>query len=63
MSEPVLCECGAVLVKDVDAHGVTTVQGEYIRFMRKTDFVLCPSCHRSHAVRDLLPKGSEPEEQ
>jgi len=56
----VLCECGEVLVSDVDEKGVTTVDGTYILFQRKTDFVACASCMRSYPVRDLLPSRPTP---
>ena len=62
MSGPVMCACGAVLVLSVDEHGVTTVDGEYLRFERRTDFVACPSCLRSYPARDLLEPKEEPEQ-
>ncbi|MHB8513044.1 MAG: hypothetical protein ACYDCC_12795 [Actinomycetota bacterium] len=60
---PVMCkECGAMLVKDVDERGITTIEGTYIVFQRKTDFVACPECLHSYPVRDLLVKREAPRE-
>ncbi len=53
MAEPVLCQCGAVLVESVDDKGVTLIGGEYIPFRRNTDYVVCPSCHSVYKVGEL----------
>lgn len=54
MAGPVHCECGAVLLEDVDDNGVTLVgSAERIRFRRTTDHVVCEKCMRSYAIRDL----------
>ncbi len=62
MGAPVMCECGAVLVKDVDQNGVVTIDGDYVPFKRKTDFIACASCLRSYPARDILPPRPEPEQ-
>lgn len=54
-----MCQCGAVLVSDVDESGVTTIDGTYIRFQRRTDYVACTSCLRSYRVEDLRRDGSD----
>lgn len=52
-----MCQCGAVLVKSVDRNGVTTIDDEYIRFQRRTDFVACSSCFRSYPAAEILAMG------
>lgn len=62
VSEPILCDCGEVLVAGADANGITMVDGTYIVFQRRTDYVACQSCLRSYPVRDLLQgRGDRPE--
>lgn len=62
MSGPVKCACGAVLVAERDEHGVRLLNGDYMLFERRTDFIACTSCLRSYQARDLLlPKAKEEE--
>lgn len=58
-----MCECGAVLVAEATPHGIVTVDGEYVRFSRRTDYIACVSCLRSYPARDILPASEwdEPE--
>lgn len=60
MAGPVRCECGAILLQDVDDNGVTLVgSAERIRFRRTTDHVVCEKCMRSYAIRDLSARESD----
>jgi hypothetical protein len=37
---------------------VTLVGGEYIRFKRKTDYVVCPECMSVYRAEDLITGGT-----
>ena len=50
---PVHCRCGAPLLDDLSAEGVTPVGGEPISFRRTTDFIACDVCHSVYRVSDL----------
>lgn len=51
-----MCECGAVLVAEATPNGIVTVDGEYVKFSRRTDFIACASCLRSYPAREILPE-------
>jgi len=51
-----MCECGAVLVAEATPYGIVTVEGEYVKFSRKTDFIACAKCLRSYPAREILPE-------
>jgi hypothetical protein len=55
---PIMCDCGAVLVEDVSAEGVTPIGGEPITFRRDTDYVVCTSCHKVYKAKTLLGGGT-----
>jgi hypothetical protein len=64
MPGPVHCRsCGALLLEGTDATGVTLVGGEYIRFKRKTDYVVCPECMAVYPAEDLLADDATFEEE
>jgi len=56
-----MCECGAVLVAEATRNGIVTVDGEFVKFSRRTDYIACASCLRSYPARDVLlpPEGDE----
>jgi hypothetical protein len=58
MGGPIYCDCGAVLVEDTSADGVTPIGGEPIRFRRETDYVVCVNCHKVYRATTLLAGGS-----
>lgn len=58
MSEPILCDCGTVLVEEVTEEGVKPVGGDPIPFRRTTDYVICSNCYSVYNVRTLAAGGS-----
>lgn len=52
-----------MLLEGTDSTGVTIVGGEYIRFKRKTDFVVCPECLSVYKAGDLLASEDFEEEE
>ena len=60
MTEPIMCECGAVLVEGITDAGVIPVGGgDVIPFRRDTDYVLCEQCLRTYNVRDLIARAKD----
>jgi hypothetical protein len=54
----ILCRCGAPLVEEVTDRGVRPVGGgEFIPFMRTTDYVMCAECLRTYNVRALMAQA------
>ena len=48
-----ICVCGHPLAGAVSPDGVTMPDGEYMRFRRRTDYLMCVECLRLYRVRDL----------
>lgn len=44
------CICGGRLVRAVGEETIRTVDGEELRFRRRSDYVVCPSCLRGYRV-------------
>ncbi len=47
------CVCGHSLASAVTPEGVTLHDGTYLRFRRRTDYMMCGQCLRLYRTRDL----------